>query len=256
MILVCCEYFGVIVKIIRKTFNAAHPGSFYLSLWLLISVVAVFSGPFGTYKDLALQPRGLFWVVVVGLAILIFIVANKGVRALWRNHSSLSHAAAATAVSTVLFAPVAVLSPHLIHWQMNRAPYWLDLVLLFALLSLGIHWSRYLLHPGTAAAPVPRLLNRLPATLRGSLLRLTVRDHYVDVHTDKGMHSLLMRFRDATQEADGVEGFCTHRSHWVAQAAVTGVRRENGRIFLTLKDGTDIPVSRKYKKNVVDAGFL
>ncbi|MEM6374550.1 MAG: hypothetical protein AAF727_17510, partial [Pseudomonadota bacterium] len=46
----------------------------------------------------------------------------------------------------------------------------------------------------------PRLLNRLPAEQRGALIRISVRDHYVDIVTVQGVTSLLMRFSDAMAE--------------------------------------------------------
>ena len=38
----------------------------------------------------------------------------------------------------------------------------------------------------------------------------------------------------------------THRSHWVATAAVIGAERDKGRLFLNVTCGTTIPVSRKH----------
>jgi DNA-binding LytR/AlgR family response regulator len=41
-----------------------------------------------------------------------------------------------------------------------------------------------------------------------------------------------------------------HRSHWVADDFVAKLNRADGRLSLSLADGTEIPVSRTYAANV------
>ncbi len=55
---------------------------------------------------------------------------------------------------------------------------------------------------------------------------------------------------------DGVEGYATHRSHWVAASAIVGSRRDKGRVFLRLSNGSDVPVSRGYQDALKEAGIL
>lgn len=47
-----------------------------------------------------------------------------------------------------------------------------------------------------------------------------------------------------------------HRSHWIAQKAVTKPRREKGRDMLVMSDGAAVPVSRSYRAAAQQAGFL
>jgi len=89
-----------------------------------------------------------------------------------------------------------------------------------------------------------RLLRRVPPHKHGRLIRLAVNDHYVDVITDAGTTSLLMRFSDAIVEADGVRGLQVHRSHWVAFDHISSVRRAGGRLLLIMSDGLQVPVSK------------
>lgn len=96
----------------------------------------------------------------------------------------------------------------------------------------------------------PRLLDRLAPEQRGELLRLSVRDHYVDVVTTTGKSALLMRFADALRELDNLDGMRVHRSHWVAASAVIGLTRMRGKVFLCLRCGECIPVSRTYQDAV------
>jgi len=53
----------------------------------------------------------------------------------------------------------------------------------------------------------------------------------------------LLRFGDGR--------FCfamqVHRGHWVARRAMHGLRRENGRLWLLLQGGFEVPVSRAYQ---------
>ena len=81
-------------------------------------------------------------------------------------------------------------------------------------------------------------------------------DHYLRLHTSKGSDLILMRLSDAVTELEGVEGAQTHRSWWVARAAVVDVRRSEGRASLKLKGGQDAPVSRSYARALRQAGWF
>ena len=102
----------------------------------------------------------------------------------------------------------------------------------------------------------PRLVSRLPRAGAGQLIRLSARNHYVDVVTDKGTSSLLIRMADAIAELDGVDGLRVHRSHWVAAWAVRGHERQGDKRVLILADGARIPVSRNLQRDVAARGFL
>ncbi len=104
--------------------------------------------------------------------------------------------------------------------------------------------------------PGAPFLDRLPARLGRRLLHLHMQDHYVEVHTEEGSDLLLLRFRDALREVEGIDGAQVHRSHWVARAAVAGVERRNGRIALRLVNGSRVPVSRSFAPALRDRGWL
>lgn len=112
----------------------------------------------------------------------------------------------------------------------------------------------------THAAPVggapARFLDRLPPRLRGAAIRaVESEDHYLRIHTDRGSDLILMRLSDALGELEGLEGAQTHRSWWVARNAVRQVSRGEGRATLTLDDGLEAPVSRRYAKALREAGW-
>lgn len=111
--------------------------------------------------------------------------------------------------------------------------------------------------PDQPAAPArPRLYRRLPRGTKGDILHLTANGHFVDVTLTTGSAQLRMRFADAVNEMDGVTGYCSHRSHWVARSAVAGHDRVDGKLVLVLVNGMEVPVSRTYRPGLEDAGLL
>ncbi len=108
---------------------------------------------------------------------------------------------------------------------------------------------------GEPAAPAP-FLSRLPARLGEELLHLRMQDHYVEASTTRGTELILLRFRDALREVDGLDGMQVHRSHWVARAAVTRPVRRSGRIILELVNGVEVPVSRSFVPALKGRGWL
>ncbi len=105
-------------------------------------------------------------------------------------------------------------------------------------------------------SPGPRLLNRLPDSFDGQIVRLSVRDHNVDVITTTGTFTIRSRFTDAIAEMEPMDGCCTHRSHWVVRSAIVGPERGGGKNWLRLSNGDRVPVSRKYKPMLEDEGIL
>lgn len=111
-------------------------------------------------------------------------------------------------------------------------------------------------HAAPTGAAVARFPDRLPPRLRGATIRaVQAEDHYLRIHTDRGSDLILMRLSDALEELDGLEGAQTHRSWWVARDAVRDVARGDGRASLTLDGGIIAPVSRRYAKDLRDAGW-
>ncbi len=98
---------------------------------------------------------------------------------------------------------------------------------------------------------------RLPFKFRHAEIHaLEAEDHYLRVHTSAGDTLILMRLYDAIRELDGIEGSQTHRSWWVAKAAVIDTIRTSGRISFTLKGGFNAPVSRGFAKALKQDGWL
>ena len=129
---------------------------------------------------------------------------------------------------------------------------------LFMTMIAGLDWlTRTVAPPKRSAAAGVSFVNRLPHRLRGAaILAIHGEDHYVRVHTSLGEHLIWMRLSDALTELAGLEGGQTHRSWWVAKSAVAGVRRGNGRAVLSLSNGLQAPVSRRFARRLRDGGWL
>lgn len=110
--------------------------------------------------------------------------------------------------------------------------------------------------PGAVGPKAPRLLDRVPDDLRGQVLRLSARDHLVEVSTCQGVVEIRLRLADAIREMEPVEGFLIHRSHWVMRDAIDRVERTSGKVFLVLVNGDRVPVSRTYRAGLEAAGIL
>ncbi|HEY0435898.1 MAG TPA: LytTR family DNA-binding domain-containing protein, partial [Phenylobacterium sp.] len=110
----------------------------------------------------------------------------------------------------------------------------------------------------TAASDTPpKFLDRLPLKLRGAeIWAVEAEDHYLRLHTSKGQDLILMRLADAIAELQGIEGAQAHRSWWVAREAITDAQRGDGRATLTLKDGSEVPVSRTYARVLRQKGWF
>jgi hypothetical protein len=121
---------------------------------------------------------------------------------------------------------------------------------------LGVLVNRRI--PSTeASATPPKFLERLPLKLRGGeVWAVEAEDHYLRLHTSKGQDLILMRLSDAVAELEGIEGAQVHRSWWVARDAIADARRGDGRATLTLKDGSQVPVSRTYAAMLRDRNWI
>jgi len=118
-----------------------------------------------------------------------------------------------------------------------------------AMITINVLVARQSRATTSASSSPPRFLDRLPAKLRGAeLWGVEAEDHYLRLHTSLGQDLILMRLSDALDELEGIEGAQVHRSWWVARQAVTQAVRGDGRATLTLKDGSQVPVSRTYAR--------
>ena len=230
---------------------------------LLVTIIVVVSGPFGTYQAFTLVGRAIYWTPLVALALAVSGISCLIAQHWFPKRVHFEHAVLAAGLFFLIYTPIMLLVTG--SGVFGRLPepvsslYVLAAVAAFAIV-LGI-WSMVF---GTAhlqiSAPVvarPRLYMRLPEVADQWIVRITVQDHYVEVRSsDGGAHRLLMRFKDAVREMDDADGFCVHRSHWVARDAVQSAVKAGPKEFVIMTTGERIPISKTYRENVVLAGFL
>jgi DNA-binding LytR/AlgR family response regulator len=224
-----------------------------------------FIGPFGTDR-LSVASRLAYWLGLTlggtGLGLGVNIVAAALIDPLRRRPLTL---AAATAVT---MTPPGVLAA----WGATRLAfppsYGIGPVLGFVAPVLAVSVAMSLInalanrnpvqtHAAPPGAQRPRFEDRLPPKLKGAeIFAVEAQDHYLRLHTSKGGDLILMRLSDAMAELEGLEGAQTHRSWWVARAAVTGAKRRDGRATLTLKGGIEAPVSRSYARALRTEGWF
>ena len=106
--------------------------------------------------------------------------------------------------------------------------------------------------PGTA---LPDFFRRIPPALGRNLLALEMEDHYLRIHTALGNDLVLLRLRDAMAELGPGRGRQVHRSWWVAEGAVASTER-GARLLLVLRNGLKVPVSKSFRDQVKEAGWL
>lgn len=234
----------------ESVWRGARPG---LAVATALGVLLGLAGPFGSYLNGSAPMRVLYWVVSLWAGWLLFgltlpLLAREAER---RRLSPWLWAPPAVAL---LAAPMTLVSRGLARLVWGRTfevglLEWYGQSLIVSALATGaVLWlmSRPSARPARdAPAPLsadPR--DRLPARLGREVLCLQMEDHYVRVHTPAGSHLVLMSLSQAMAGLADVEGRQTHRSWWVARAAVAGVVEDGRNLSLSLKGGLTAPVSR------------
>ncbi|MBL4616644.1 MAG: LytTR family transcriptional regulator DNA-binding domain-containing protein [Robiginitomaculum sp.] len=136
--------------------------------------------------------------------------------------------------------------------------YWLNLYFMIWIISLCITGVSYLIErPDKAPKDGSDFMLRIPAKIADdTLYAISSEDHYLRIQTARGSDLILMRLGDAMAELDGYDGMQVHRSWWVARQGIEKIEREQNRIFLILRDGTKVPVSRTFAPKIRAAGWL
>jgi hypothetical protein len=244
-----------------------------LAIWIGISTILVLTGPFGTYELWSWPRRIGYWSGILALAIVLTVIVRGVIQRLSGDRSMLVIETATALVFSALFTPVvcrltAFLAPPDLPVDLTFGA--MFPVILPISLSVGaIHFAQSLAARRTgrirptdvrAAGDTPgrpALARRIPNLNGAAICWLRSDNHHLQVLLSDGRQiRLLIRLADAVNEMEGVPGVCTHRSHWVSLAAVTGFRIEKARPFLILASGDAVPVSRTYRPRVEAAGLL
>lgn len=243
----------------RLIFHVLAPAAAGVGLALL--------GPYGTFADLTLAERLIYWVSIAVLnAAQVTLCAHAAARLLpeprWPRPAVLAAAAvvASLPATAEVLALEALFRPGHAEGEALATIYFMVLVITLPLTFVfGRHspdWPEAEAQPAPAAPmPVP-FFDRLPPRLGRDLTCLRAEDHYLRVHTAAGSELILLRMADAERELEAVPGLRVHRSWWVAGAAVTGSEGTAAKPTLILRDGQRVPVGRTYLAAVRAAGWL
>lgn len=230
---------------------------------LAVTLLAAVTGPFGTFQNGGFSERLVYWAVAISCALVVALSLKYALRDLLRTPQFW------VAELYICLGTTLAFTPFLYAWTLfwfagppedYPSPVWMGVnVLAICTLISGLRYGLPALGAVTERAEetsLPRLSDRLCSEVRGPILRLEAEGHYVIVVTDAGVERLRMRLTDAIREMDPVEGFCTHRSHWVARRAITRSKTDGGRRVLALSNGDVVPVSRKYQPDLEAAGLF
>jgi len=233
---------------------------FLVALWVLLTVLCVVAGPFGTGQAMAWWGLASYWGFVVGVSIL----GSEGAARLPQGTAYLRIAVwsgYALVLAGVVFGVNALLFPTV--WALS------DFLPLLGSIAVSVLVIQAVIYLATSLGTMPvadtptdhpdpqaKFLRRVPLEMRGPLVRIEAQDHYLNVVTAKGHALILLRLTEAIEELAQVDGLQTHRSHWVKLDAVTGHARVQGRDVLHMSDGARIPVARSKRDAARAAGLF
>jgi len=251
---------------------------FTVFIWGACWVVTVLAGPYGSFAAMTLSDRVIYWGIICTCGMVVGFAVYAITLCLLGTEKRRAFAPLAAVLMTLLVTPL-VIALHSF-WAFGSLGLDMTIVSIIIntfVISVSVFLSRRLLFlkPDRASdegaesaadtalqdddsvGPVPRLMRRLPDHAKGLILRITAKNHHVEVATENGQVELRMRFTDAIGEMDPIAGICVHRSHWVTLSAITKVERINAhKIYVHLSNGDEIPASRKHRVNLVEAGLM
>ena len=208
-------------------------------------------GPFGSYLNGSLPVRLGYWVVCLWAGWLAFGVSLP-ILAQWAQARRVAvwlwvpPAVAVLAVAPAMLSRMLAVRMWPIVGQVSHLEWYGQCLAISALVTVGIMWIGRP-RPLSSAGPNPLSADprdRLPPRLGRDVLCLQMEDHYVRVHTPEGSALVLMSLSQAMAGLKQVEGVQTHRSWWVARAAIAGVVEDGRKMRLRLAGGLEAPVSR------------
>ena len=212
------------------------------------------SGAFDT-EAAALLPRQGYWLLMAFICTIALEGCHRGLTRRANPMSPWRVRAAGLALLVFPLTIVALLACKLVFGGTpDFASFWAllpGMIGVLTALQLVLGFSAPVAPPSGGSGALRGLGECLPPPLRSArIYALSAEDHYVRVHTSGGQALVRMRFADAVAAVPEDKGLQLHRSWWVAHDSIVEVRRSKRRTSLTLVDGQQVPVSRKYANRV------
>lgn len=227
------------------------------------------AGPFGTQDTVAVIPRIIYWIWVVystyaiGLFFVTFLRSMLEVLPTWLRGLLMGCVNGAAISTYIVSINLVIFGEDFL--EGNPLGFFMRVFLIALFVTLAVSMAIEHLQGrhdesatkvATKSLGMPPLMERLPLEKRGTLMALSVEDHYVRIRTTVAETLVLMRLSDAIRETGELNGDQVHRSHWVNYDQVTAARREGDRAILTLADESEVPVSRSNLPKIKEAGLL
>ncbi|KQY75453.1 LytTR family DNA-binding domain-containing protein [Brevundimonas sp. Root1423] len=246
--------------------NTARVWAIELAVCLATGALMGVIGPFGSFFNDVLAVRIAYWVSVflicgVTLRLAIRVLAPRARRAgvpVWAWAPAMVLALGLPLAGITRMIAIAI-------WPGIRqgvSPVdWYGQTVLVILIYGALHATlvRRLESPASpqpVKTGAPHILRHLPPRLGSDLLCLSMEDHYVRLHTERGSVLVLMSLGQALDELGDLDGLQVHRSWWVARRAVDAVIEDGRNLRLRLKGGIEAPVSRASVARLRSAGWL
>ncbi len=102
----------------------------------------------------------------------------------------------------------------------------------------------------------PLFMAKVPHADFNDVLAINAEGHYIRIHFATGSELINYVFKRAIDEVRAHDGIQTHRSWWVAEAAVVKAQKTGKRYQLILSNELSVPVSDTYFKPVKTLGLL
>jgi hypothetical protein len=223
-------------------------------------------GPYGSYLNGPLAERLGLWLATCWLGFLLYGALARWLVERWRGRLgdwaglvigalllSLPEAWLARVLALALWPHLGPTLPSLPLWFAQTAGLGLPFTV------IGVLWS---LHgrraAGHAEADATSSLEGAVSDLAdvGGIVALQIEDHYVRVHRADGSRLVLMPLKRAMLAMGDREGLQTHRSWWVARAAIAQISGSPRSMRLRLTNGLEVPVARSAVIRLREAGWL
>ena len=244
-----------------------------LLIWFACSVVAAFSGPFGTYRSNTVYELFLTWSILLGMSTIAVYIVHEICTAFFAKLSEFAQKITFVLICAPIIATLInfILISILGGDEAEIPGFWMLTLYVFLSVAfmLFIHFVFFLQEDEKTQEIVAPIVDLTPASLpahsrlakrlnipqSSRIIHITAKGHFVEVQTCSETYQTRMRFLDAVDELDGTYGVTVHRSHWVHRDAIRGWVPDAKKPYVLLENDSQIPVSKTNMSKVEKFGI-